>query len=207
MRKRLLAVLLTAAMAVTTLVGCGSSEKNTKSAASAANGEANSSVSEEAAPAEDNAEVVELEFWGWWSSETRKPHMLTMVDNFNKSQSKYHVTYVDIPWGDIFTKNIAQIAAGNPCDIIANDLSGVQFRAAEGQVESVSPYLTDDVKGGFYDQYIEACSDENGEVYALPYNVDTRGIFYNKAHLKKPASIRRILRHGAILWMQPVSWM
>ena len=185
MRKRLLAVLLTAAMAVTTLVGCGSSEKNTESAASAANGEANSSVSEEAAPAEDNAEVVELEFWGWWSSETRKPHMLTMVDNFNKSQSKYHVTYVDIPWGDIFTKNIAQIAAGNPCDIIANDLSGVQFRAAEGQVESVSPYLTDDVKGGFYDQYIEACSDENGEVYALPYNVDTRGIFYNKAHFEE----------------------
>lgn len=179
MKKRVLALLLTAAMAVTALTGCGGS-KSAESTAPAANG----GTADEAAsaPAEDNGEVVELEFWGWWSSESRKPYILEMVENFNNSQSKYHVTYVDIPWGDIFTKNIAQIAAGNPCDIMANDLSGVQFRAAEGQVESISPYLTDDVKGGFYEQYIDACSDENGEVYALPYNVDTRGIFYNKAH-------------------------
>ena len=207
MRKRLLAVLLTAAMAVTTLVGCGSSEKNAESAAPAANGEANSSVSEEAAPAEDNAEVVELEFWGWWSSETRKPHMLTMVDNFNKSQSKYHVTYVDIPWGDIFTKNIAQIAAGNPCDIIANDLSGVQFRAAEGQVESVSPYLTDDVKADFTISTLRPVLMKTARYMRCLTMWIPEVSFTIKRILKKPASIRRILRHGAILWMQPVSWM
>ena len=122
--------------------------------------------------------MIELEFWGWWSSEARKPYIQQMVDDFNASQSKYHVTYVDIPWGDIFTKNIAQIAAGDPCDIMANSLNQVRFRAEEGQVESLDAYVTDDVVGGFYEQYIDACTGEDGQLYALPFNVDTRGIYY-----------------------------
>lgn len=160
MKKKLLSTLLAAAMAVTTLVGLGN-------------------------PVEVRAEgdeVVELEFWSWWSSEARKPHVLEMVDGFNASQDKYHVTYVDIPFGDIFTKNIAQIAAGNPCDIMANSLEEVKFRAEQGQVEPLDEYLTDDVKGAFYEQYIDSCTGENGSIYALPLSCDTRGIYYNKAH-------------------------
>lgn len=162
MKKKLLCTLLTAAMAVTTLVGFGTKPVEVQA-----------------------AEKEELAFWGWWSSEARKPHIQKMVEDFNASQDKYHVTYVDIPFGDIFTKNIAQIAAGNPCDIMANNLEEVKFRAEQGQVEALDEYLTDDVKGAFYDQYTEACTGEDGSVYALPLSCDTRGIYYNKAHFEE----------------------
>lgn len=165
--KKLMALLLSAVMVMSAAAGCGS---------------ASDSKGKESA---DNDEVVELEFWGWWSSEARKPYIQEMVDGFNESQDKYRVKYVDIPWGDIFTKNTAQIAAGKPCDIIANSMEEVQFRASEGQVESLDEYLTDDVKDAFYSQYMEDCTGEDGSVYALPYSVDTRAIYYNKAHFEE----------------------
>lgn len=160
MKKRGAAVLLAAAMAMTTFVGTGVTDVK----------------------ADD---VQELTFWGWWSSEARKPYIQEMVDGFNESQDTYHVTYVDIPYGDIFTKNIAQIAAGNPCDIMANSLEEVKFRASEGQVESLDDYVTDDVKSSFYDQYLEDCTGDDGSLYAMPYSVDTRVIYYNKAQFEE----------------------
>ena len=188
MKKKLLAGLLTTAMLMSGLAGCGSDQSADSAPAStgdSAPAAESTATEEQAAAEEDNGEVIELEFWGWWSSEARKPYIQQMVDDFNASQSKYHVTYVDIPWGDIFTKNIAQIAAGDPCDIMANSLNQVRFRAEEGQVESLDAYVTDDVVGGFYEQYIDACTGEDGQLYALPFNVDTRGIYYNIDHFEE----------------------
>lgn len=188
MKKKLLAMLLGAALSVSALAGCGGSgaDANGEKTAGAGTTEtAADSAAVDSGAAADNGEVVELEFWGWWSSEARKPHIEEMVKGFNESQGKYHVTYVDIPFGDIFTKNIAQIAAGKPCDIMANNMEEVRFRASQGQVEALDPYLTDDVKGSFYEQYIDACVGEDGSVYALPLSVDTRAIYYNKAHFEE----------------------
>lgn len=184
MKKRISVLCLAAAMILTAFSGCSSSDSQS-SGSSTGSGDESSS-----AP----AETVELEFWGWWSSDARKPYIQEMVDNFNESQDQYKVTYVDIPFGDIFTKNIAQIAAGNPCDIMANSMEEVRFRANEDQVEALDEYITDDIKSCFYDQYIDACTGDDGVLYAVPYSVDTRAIYYNKAHFEDagvdPASIQ-----------------
>lgn len=187
MKKKMLAGLLAAAMVMTALTGCGAKDSSTKPAAESTAGAAagTEQSSDAQAAAEDNGEVVELEFWAWWSSDARKPYVEQMVQDFNDSQSKYHVTYVDIPWGDIFTKNIAQIAAGKPCDIMANSMEEVKFRAQEGQAEPLDAYLTDDVKNAFYEQYMDACTGDDGSVYALPLSVDTRVIYYNKAQFEE----------------------
>ena len=174
---------LAAAMILTAFSGCSSSDS--QSSGSAGSGDESNNTP---------TETVELEFWGWWSSDSRKPYIQEMVDNFNESQDQYKVTYVDIPFGDIFTKNIAQIAAGNPCDIMANSMEEVRFRANEDQVEALDEYITDDIKSYFYDQYIDACTGDDGVLYAVPYSVDTRAIYYNKAHFEEanvdPASIQ-----------------
>lgn len=183
MKKKLLAMLLGAALTVSALAGCGSTGGN-EATGTATTGATGTDTADNSSST-DNGEVVELEFWGWWSSEARKPHIEEMVKGFNESQSKYHVTYVDIPFGDIFTKNIAQIAAGKPCDIMANNMEEVRFRASQGQVEPLDQFLTDDVKGAFYEQYISACTGEDGSVYALPLSVDTRAVYYNKAHFEE----------------------
>ena len=136
MKKKVLAMVLAAMMACTGLAACGSDAKD---------GDAKSGKSA-------SGEVTELEFWGWWRSDARKPYIEEMVEGFNESQDKYHVTYVDTPFGDIFTKNIAQIAAGKPCDIMANSMEEVKFRAQEGQVESLDEFLDDETKNAFYEQ-------------------------------------------------------
>lgn len=183
MKKRISVLCLAAAMILTAFSGCSSSDSQSSGGAGSGS-ESNNTPTE----------TVELEFWGWWSSDARKPYIQEMVDNFNESQDQYKVTYVDIPFGDIFTKNIAQIAAGNPCDIMANSMEEVRFRANEDQVEALDEYITDDIKSYFYDQYIDACTGDDGVLYAVPYSVDTRAIYYNKAHFEEanvdPASIQ-----------------
>lgn len=125
-------------------------------------------------------EVVELEFWGWWSSEARKPHIEYMVNQFNESQDRIRVNFQDIPWGDIFTKNIAQIAAGNPCDVIAGHLDDVSYRASQNQLTALDDYMGDFGMDRFYDTFAQNCYGEDGKVYAFPLTSDTRFIYYNK---------------------------
>lgn len=192
MKKKVLGLLLSVTMlASLMLTGCGddagdkqgSSDPGTKQQDTGSDTADNTESNSESE--EDNGERIELTFWAWWSSDARKPYILEMVDGFNNSQTKYHVTYVDIGWGEIFTNNIAAIAAHDPCDIMANSMEEVRFRASQGQMEPMDEYLTDDVINGFYSQYIDACKGEDGKIYALPYSVDTRAIYYNKDHFKE----------------------
>lgn len=188
MKKKVLGLLLSITMLASILAGCGDNADDTKGSSDPGtkqedtNSGANQGDDQSDAGEEDNGERIELTFWAWWSSDARKPYILEMVDGFNNSQTKYHVTYVDIGWGEIFTNNIAAIAAHDPCDIMANSMEEVRFRASQGQMESMDEYLTDDVLNGFYSQYIDACKGEDGKIYALPYSVDTRAIYYNKDH-------------------------
>ena len=93
MKRKGLALLIGAAMMAASLVGCGGkdtgADNSTKADNTAKADNAENVVQESVA---DSGEVIELEFWGWWSSEARKPHMEEMVKGFNESQSKYHVT-------------------------------------------------------------------------------------------------------------------
>ncbi|MBD5459758.1 MAG: extracellular solute-binding protein, partial [Lachnospiraceae bacterium] len=188
MKKKVLGLLLSITMLASVLAGCGDNADDTQGSSDPGtkqedtNSDANQGDDQSDAGEEDNGERIELTFWAWWSSDARKPYILEMVDGFNNSQTKYHVTYVDIGWGEIFTNNIAAIAAHDPCDIMANSMEEVRFRASQGQMEPMDEYLTDDVLNGFYSQYIDACKGEDGKVYALPYSVDTRAIYYNKDH-------------------------
>lgn len=182
--KNLTAVVLSAAMIIG-MVGCGSgttttsSDETTEDASETVTEEASVETSTEETTANDG-EVVEIEFWGWWSSDARKPHIEKMVEGFNESQDHIHVTYVDIPWSDIFTKNIAQIAAGNPCDVMAGNFGDVSYRASQSQLTALDEYMGDFSLDIFYDNFAQGCLGEDGKTYAVPLVADTRFIYYNK---------------------------
>lgn len=176
--KKAAALTLSATM-VLGLAACGSGDDN-KAGSSAPAESSKASESGESKSAE-NTEKVEIEFWGWWSSEARKPHIEHMVNGFNESQDKITVKYVDIPWGDIFTKNIAQIAAGNPADVMAGNFGDVSYRASQDQLTALDEYMGDFTMDKFFDNYAENCYGEDGKLYAVPLVADTRFIYYNKA--------------------------
>lgn len=132
-------------------------------------------------------EKIELVFNTFWGSETRKPIVEELVNEFNNSQDKITVKHVFVPWGEIFTKNKAAIAAGNPVDVIVNDVNSVPNRAAAGEVEDLSQFLSKDTsfkEEDYNSNYLNAMKYE-GKIYGLPFAVDNRIIYYNKDHFIK----------------------
>lgn len=128
------------------------------------------------------AEVIELDFWTFWGSEPRRNFVEHLVEDFNNSQDRIQVTHTYLPWGDIWTKNLASIAAGDPADVIVNDINSVQQRADKQQAMNLSEFIEAEEEG-FAEQYYphlwEATVYE-GDNYAMPFNTDTRILYYNK---------------------------
>ncbi|WP_316568295.1 ABC transporter substrate-binding protein [Neobacillus sp. YIM B06451] len=122
---------------------------------------------------------VVLNFWTFWGSETRRPIIEKIVKDFNDSQDKIEVKHTFLPWGDIWTKNLAAVAAGNPADVIVNDINSVAQRAENNQAEDLSKYLDDSFRDNFY-PHLWDMVEYKGKPYAVPFNTDTRLLFYNK---------------------------
>ncbi|TLS39402.1 ABC transporter substrate-binding protein [Pseudalkalibacillus caeni] len=129
---------------------------------------------------------VVVDFWTFWGSETRRPIIEKIVKDFNESQDEIFVKHTYLPWGDIWTKNLASIAAGNPADVIINDINTVSHRAKNEQAMNLTKYIEkeDNFKDSFYPELWNAVTYKD-EAYAVPFNTDTRLLFYNKDAFKE----------------------
>src|SRR5699024_5225851 len=76
----------------------------------------------------EEGEKIVLDFWTYWGSEQRRPVIDKIIEDFNNSQDGIEVKHTYVPWGDIWTKNLAAIAAGDPPDVIINDINTVKLR-------------------------------------------------------------------------------
>lgn len=157
------------------LAGCGNSNSASTNA-SAKSGKSGTS---------GKGKVV-VNFWSFWGSPERKPVIQHMVDQFNKSQNKIQVKYTYLPWGDIWTKELAAVAAGNPPDVVIQDINSVPQRAQKKQIMDLSKFIKNDpsISKRYYPQLWKMMKYK-GDAYALPFNTDTRILFYNKDLFKK----------------------
>jgi multiple sugar transport system substrate-binding protein len=162
--KRGLALILVSFLLIGLLAGCSGEQKA------------------EAEKTKDGKVIVN--FWTFWGSETRRPIIEKIIDDYNQSQDKVFVKHTFLPWGDIWTKNLASVAAGNPADVIINDINTVAQRAENKQVEDLSKYVDDSFKQQFYPHLWETV-EYKGKPFAVPFNTDTRLLFYNKKAFKE----------------------
>ncbi|CAM3679647.1 extracellular solute-binding protein [Mesobacillus zeae] len=125
-----------------------------------------------------------VEFWSFWGSETRGPVIEKIIKDFNDSQDQVFVKHTFLPWGDIWTKNLASVKAGNPGDVIINDINSVALRAENKQVEDLSKYLDNTFQERFYPNLWETVLHDS-KPYAVPFNTDTRLLFYNKTAFRE----------------------
>lgn len=137
------------------------------------------SSKESSASGETQDGKIVVNFWSFWGSETRRPIIEKIVKDFNESQDKILVKHTYLPWGDIWTKNLASVAAGSPADVIINDINTVAQRAENQQVEEITEYVDDDFQKQFYPYLWDAVVHKD-KVYGVPFNTDTRLLFYNK---------------------------
>lgn len=170
--KKLLFTGLLASSALFLLGGCGSS--NASDASSSA---ANSS--EKTSDGRKN-----IDFWSFWGSGARKEAIEEIIEDFNQSQNEIHVNYKYQPWGDIWTKSLSAITAGNAPDVIVQDINSVAQRAEAQQATNLSKYVEKDTSKDFYPQLWDTVEYE-GDPYAIPFNTDTQVIFYNKKLFKE----------------------
>ncbi|MEK3889945.1 ABC transporter substrate-binding protein [Bacillus sp. FSL K6-3431] len=135
---------------------------------------------------ESGKDKVVLDFWTFWGSETRKPIIEKIISDFNSSQDEIEVKHTYLPWGDIWTKALAAGAAGNPPDVIINDINTVAQRADKKQNTNLSEYINKE--DGFEDQFYPNLWSpvlHDGDAYALPFTTDTYMLFYNKEVFKE----------------------
>ncbi|MFD2974264.1 ABC transporter substrate-binding protein [Peribacillus deserti] len=164
-KKKKLSILLSAIMLIS-LILSGCSGQNSSGSAADSNGK------------------VTLKFWSFWGSETRRPVIEKMIDDYNKSQDKVVVKHTFVPWGDIWTKNLAAVAAGNPADVVVTDINDVSHRAKNNQSTDLSKYFDDNMKDRFYPHLWDTVLYD-GKPYAAPFNTDTRLLYYNKKAFKE----------------------
>ncbi|QUW23904.1 ABC transporter substrate-binding protein [Sporosarcina sp. Marseille-Q4063] len=128
----------------------------------------------------DGNEKVKVDFWIFWGSEIRRPVVEKIVEDFNQSQDEIEVTHTFVPWGDIWTKELAAIAAKSPPDVVINDINATALRGQKNQAMNLSQFLEkDDISVDFYPELWEATLHE-GDSYGIPFNTDTRILYYNK---------------------------
>lgn len=163
------------------LAACGTGSGTTEDT-SAGSEPAGENTSEEA-----SGDKVQLEMWSFWGEGARRDAIEAALDEFNNSQEEIEVEYVYQPWGDIWTKSLAAIAAGNPPDIIVQDINSVRQRADAEQATNLQEYINQeeaDLQSRFYPQLWDTVIHED-EAYALPFNTDTQVLFYNKDHFEE----------------------
>ncbi|MCG1010689.1 ABC transporter substrate-binding protein [Salinicoccus sp. ID82-1] len=173
--------LLLIVMSILLLSACGGFQigGGSEEPASTETDNASGDTADSGSEASGSGEKITLDFWTFWGSEQRRPIVDQIIEDFNNSQEEIEVQHTYVPWGDIWTKNLAAIAAGDPPDVIINDINTVKLRAQEGQMEPLTEFVDEEVQNRFYDQMAEATMFD-GEMYALPFNTDTQILFYNK---------------------------
>lgn len=169
--RKLSAGALASVLALSLVVGCSGTKKE-----------------EPTKPAEQTQAApekkVELEFWGWWSSATRMPTINKIVDEWNKKNPNIQVKYTFVPYGDLMTKYLASVAAGNPPDVVVSpDIFTIAQRAQKKQAMDLSTLGGDLMKDSFYPEFWKAVQYQ-GKPYGLPWMGETKYLYYNKDHFK-----------------------
>jgi len=127
-----------------------------------------------------------ITFWHFWGSPVRRNAIRRIVGTFMQLYPGVKVTETFVPFGDIWTKNIAAVAAGSGMpDVIVEDRPQLRTRAKNNIETSLDDLAKRDAINGqqFWPFTWEEAVVE-GKPYGLPYETDIRVLYYNKAVMK-----------------------
>lgn len=124
---------------------------------------------------------TEITFWHFWGSPVRRTAVRRVVAICEQQVPGLKVNEVFKPWGEIWTANIAAVAAGSGMpDVIVEDRPQLPRIAADGIEQSLQPYIDRD---GFDTSVFWPFTWEQtlyeGESYGIPFETDVRVLFYN----------------------------
>ena len=143
--KKVIALLLSAAMMVCLFAGCGGNNNGTPSN-------------------EDNTGEVVLEFQQWFDNEMEVGYLQSVCDAFY-AETGIKVNLLSQPYADTKTQLQASAVAGTMADIVALDGSWIYDYATQGNLADLGALFTEI---GFDTADVSMQTTVNGTVYAQP---------------------------------------
>lgn len=170
--RRICAMLAVGAMTVSAFTGCGGEPSSTPGSDTPGSGTPSSAAPE--------AEKTKVTFWYLWGGDTAE-RLEKIIDEYNAQSDKYVVEGLSV--GDS-QKIITAISAGNGPDLTDDFASNLGKYASAGVMEPLDEYVKDPDYA--IDDFIPAALDScrmDGKLYAIPLNVNFKGLYYNKTLL------------------------
>lgn len=172
--KKVLAMVLAAAMTMTVIVGCGGTANTTSTDA------ANTGAADTADAAGGTADAVETVSLKVWAPEEDMEITQKMCDTFAAAHPEY-----DITW-DVSVMGVDESAAGLTTD---PDTAADVFLVPSGSIPELTEagllypitYDIDNVKTLYGEGAITACTGADGLIYGLPSTPNSWFMYYNKS--------------------------
>jgi len=148
---------------------------------------ANSAPSAETSGASTEANMASgnVEIWHFWGSPARRTAIRRVVAICEDQLPGIDITETFKPWGDIWTANIAAVAAGSGMpDIIVEDRPLLPQRARDQIVMDLQPYIDrDNFNTADYWPFTWQETLYEGDSYGIPFETDVRVLIWNKQAL------------------------
>lgn len=186
MKKKVLSILLTAAMAATLLAGCGGTEEaanaGTEAASDAQTATTQEAASDQASEASTEAagEAVTLK-WAIWDQETTA-YWSDLKEAYEASHPNVTIEMVDLGSTDYMTVLATELSGtGTDFDLVTiKDVPGYATLVQKGSILALDDYIAAD---GIDLTQFAGTTDQvtvDGSLYELPFRNDFWVLFYNK---------------------------
>src|SRR5579883_796709 len=125
--------------------------------------------------------TVTLTVSGWTSTPAEDALVQSNLKKFEQLHPNIHINWSPIP-GDYPTKMRANVASGTVPDVFYLQPSMSSEYISSGKLLNLSPYMArDGVKASdYYSALLNPFTCTNGEVFGLPKDWNSLGVFYNK---------------------------
>lgn len=166
--KRLLSIGLAVVMTAGLAVGCGNSDEGSDGSSGAA--EANTSG------------VTEIDFW-FSGGKTAVNVLQSIVDDFNESQTDYHInTVTQADYTETYEKLQAGIAGKKAPDMALLDVDKSRNLSKKNLVADINDFVKEDDgfdESDYLQVFYDQGKDEEGKLFALPAYGTTQVMYYN----------------------------
>jgi multiple sugar transport system substrate-binding protein len=128
-----------------------------------------------------------IEMWHFWSSPLRRTAIRRVISICQAQLPNITVNETPKPFGDIWTANIAAVAAGSGMpDVIVEDRPQLVQRAADQIATDLSEYATrDGIDGSTFWPFTWSEATVDGKPYGIPFETDVRVLYWNKQAFKE----------------------
>ena len=122
-----------------------------------------------------------LEWWQFWTDPTIKPIINEMIEEFETINPDIEINVTDLTWANGHEKIVIAVASGAAPDIVELGSDWIAQFASKNKIADITEQSAnelDDYRGWEMATY-------NEKIYAKPWFLGTRVMFYNRTLLQK----------------------